>query len=84
VHIQRVINLNSNIEIRNLDIPEKKKISYHENTKGRNHEKDHETFRVFQISCFRDSFYFFAINANAQNKEIMFNSTAYCGTILGI
>jgi len=71
-------------EIRNLDKPEKKKISYHEITKGRNHEKDHETFRVFQISCFRDSFYFFAINSNAQNKEITFNSVAYAGAILSI
>jgi hypothetical protein len=38
---------------------EKKKILYHEITKVRNHEKDHENFRGFQISCFRDYFYFF-------------------------
>ncbi len=51
--------LNPNIEIRNLDKPDKKKIFYHEITKGRNHEKDHETVRGFQISCFRDGFYLF-------------------------
>ena len=44
----------------NPDQPGKKKIFYHEITKVRNHEKDHENFRVFQISCFRDCFYFFA------------------------
>ena len=46
--------------ISNPDKPENKKIFYHEITKVRNHEKDHKTFRVFQISCFRDCFYFFA------------------------
>ncbi|RLC16411.1 MAG: hypothetical protein DRI24_08435 [Deltaproteobacteria bacterium] len=44
----------------NPDKPEKKKIIYHETTKNRNHEKDHENFRGFQFSCFRDCFYFFA------------------------
>jgi hypothetical protein len=38
----------------NPDKPEKKMIFYHETTKVRNHEKDHENFRVFQFSCFRD------------------------------
>jgi hypothetical protein len=28
----------------------------------RDHEKDHENFRVFQISCFRDCFYYFCQN----------------------
>jgi hypothetical protein len=65
--------LNPNIEIRNLDKAEKKKISYHEITKGRNYEKDHETFRFFQMSCFRDSFHVFAMNSIAQNKEITLN-----------
>jgi hypothetical protein len=30
--------------------PEKKKIFYHEITKGRNHEEDHGNFRAFQYS----------------------------------
>jgi len=33
---------------------EKKKIIYHENTKVQKHEKEHENFRAFLISCFRD------------------------------
>ena len=28
--------------------PEKEKTFYHEITKGRNHEEDHESFHVFQ------------------------------------
>ncbi len=49
-HLKRDRNKN----ITNPDKPEKKAIFYHEITKGRNHEKDHESFRVFQFSCFRD------------------------------
>jgi len=36
------------------DKPEKIKIIYHENTNVQKHEKDHENFHVFVISCFRD------------------------------
>ena len=38
------------MEVRpNSEKPEKKKIFYHEITEARNHEKDHEKFRVFLI-----------------------------------
>ena len=46
------------------DAKKRGKIFYHENTKVRKHEKDHDTFRVFQISCFRDGYSFLRLFTN--------------------
>jgi len=71
--------INPNIETRNLDTPEKKKISYHEITK-----KIMKYFVFFRFRVFVIASIFFAINSNAQNKEITFSSMAYAGAILDI
>ena len=47
----------------NPDKPEKKKIFYHENTKGRNNEKDHEAFRIW-IFGFRIYYTMNVVNIN--------------------
>ncbi|MEN8246892.1 MAG: hypothetical protein ABFS43_18540, partial [Thermodesulfobacteriota bacterium] len=42
------------VPLSNQDKLEKKKIIYHENTNSQKHEINHEYFRAFLLSCFRD------------------------------